>query len=149
MSSTGFRSTSSCRRSWVTSFGPVRSGLGERYGLAVEIALLRLQPLLSPAVESELTDTRNQLDTATRICAMSFLAIPVTVVLLWSHEMWLLVPLGCYLLGWAAYRSAIAAAQRFCEALAVAFDLYHLQLWDALSSERPTDLLDEREKAKP
>jgi hypothetical protein len=39
----------------------------------------------------------------------------------------------------------VAAARRFSEELAVAFDLHRLQLWDALSLERPPNLLAERQ----
>src|SRR5262249_19758586 len=54
----------------------------------------------------------------------------------------LLVPAICYLLAWASYRSAVAAARRFCDALAVAFDLYHLRLWDAMALPRPRSVDD-------
>src|SRR5690349_3017073 len=59
----------------------------------------------------------------------------------------MLVPLVCYLFAWASYNSAIAVAHRFCEALSVAFDLHHLQLWEALSQHRLEDIQDERDKA--
>lgn len=119
---------------------------GQRYGLAADLGLLHVLLLASPAVKTEVIDTRNQLDTATRFCLLGLLAVPITLVLLWSHGMWLLTPLACYLFAWASYHSAIAAAKRFSEALAAAFDLYHLQLWDALSLQRPNNLEDEIDK---
>jgi hypothetical protein len=126
--------------------GEIRAG--DRYGFETRTALLPIMILASPAVRTDVTDTRNQLDAAARLCILSTLAVPTTIVLLWPHGPWLLVPLACYFLAWTAYRSAVTAAKRFCEALSLAFDLHHLQLWDALSLPRPTDLEDEESKAE-
>jgi hypothetical protein len=45
--------------------------------------------------------------------------------------------MGCYVLAWVSYRSAVTAAKRFCDALGTASDLQHLRLWDAMALERP------------
>jgi DNA replication protein DnaC len=112
------------------------------------VVLFKLYPFMSPVVDAEVNDTRNQLDTVVRLCIMSLLAVPITMFLLWSHGLWLLVPMGCYLFAWAAYRASLAAAMRFCEAISTAFDLHRLQLWDALSLRRPGNLAEERRLAK-
>ncbi|MCA2216311.1 hypothetical protein [Jidongwangia harbinensis] len=122
---------------------------GSRYGYETATAWRRLFKIATPDAQGEVRDTRNQLDSAARLCITGLLCVPVTTWLLWSHQNWLLVPLGCYLFAWAAYRAAIAAARRFCDALAVAFDMHHLELWDALSLPRPKTLLAERDQAAP
>ncbi|GIM88832.1 hypothetical protein Ato02nite_006250 [Paractinoplanes toevensis] len=127
--------------------GEIRAG--DRYGYRTGDILQRLIPIASPAVRTELSDTRNQLDTSARLCAFSLLAVPVTLFLLWSHGLWLLVPFGCYLFAWASYRAALAAAYRFCNAVSVAVDLYHLRLWDALSLQRPESFADEQRRMGP
>jgi hypothetical protein len=121
--------------------GEVRAG--NRYGYDTASVWLQMQPMLGDDVRRQVADTRNQLDAAARFCALSLLAVPVALTLLIRYDVWLLVPIGCYLFAWMSYRSAVAAAKDFSYALAVAFDLHHLDLWDALGLERPADLDDE------
>jgi hypothetical protein len=97
-------------------------------------------PLMSESVQSELTELRNQMDIAVRICVLNLLAVVVGLTLLIRFDVWLLLPLGCYLLAWATNRAAVAAARHFSEVMAVPFDLHHLDLWDALSLDRPANV---------
>jgi hypothetical protein len=129
----------------VMKAGEVRAG--KRYGYRTEAVLQQLLPIASADVREEVNETRNQLDTAVRLCISGLVAVPTTTILLWSYELWLLLPLGCYLFAWAAYRSSIAAATRFSEALSVLVDLHRLQLWDALSLPRPATVEEERSHA--
>lgn len=131
----------------VLQAGEIRAGA--RYGYRTADIWHRLSPLMSPAVRAEVSDTRNQMDTAARLCVFGLLCVPITMALLWNHEVWLLVPVGCYLFAWAAYRAATAAAYRFCEAAAVAVDFHRLQLWDALSLDRPSNFLEEQTEMAP
>jgi hypothetical protein len=110
--------------------------------------LPRLTPLLAPGVLAELNDLRNQLDATARMCVAAGVATVVGVGLLLWHGPWLFAALATYLLSWACYRSAVAAARRFSISLAAAVDLYHLQLFDALSLERPADMVQECERNK-
>lgn len=121
--------------------GEVRAG--ERYGLALDVALPRLAPMLSPPVAAELSDRRNQLDAAVRLCVMAGLATAVSVGLLLWHGPWLFLALGTYLLCWACYQAAVAAAKGFSNSLAAAIDTHHLQLFDAMQLKRPADLTEE------
>ncbi|WP_250035211.1 hypothetical protein [Paractinoplanes maris] len=127
--------------------GEVRAGA--RYGYVTEFVLPRLVPLLSDQMRAHLGDARNQLDAAARLCSLSLVSVPVTTLLLIRYDVWLLVPVACYLFAWASYRSSVSAARRFGNELAVAFDLHHLALWDALSLERPADLENEYEVRGP
>jgi hypothetical protein len=121
---------------------------GQRYGYRSDVVLGRLYYLMTPEMRIEVADTRNQLDTAARLCAVGMLMVPATLILLWNWGTWLLVPLACYGFAWASYRSAVAAARRFSDALSVAFDLHRLQLWDALSLRRPGSHLEEEQAAE-
>ena len=118
--------------------GEVRAGA--RYGYLTEVAWPRMVPLLSDRMRAQLGDARNQLDAAARLCSLSLIGVLATTAMLIPYDVWLVVPLGCYLFAWAGYRSAVTAARNFGSGLAVAFDLHHLALWDALSLERPADL---------
>jgi hypothetical protein len=117
---------------------------GERYGLELDVALPRLTPLMSPIVLGELNDRRNQLDAAVRLCAMSGIATAISVALLLLQGPWLFLALGAYIFCWASYRAAVAAARGFSTSLAAAVDLCHLKLFDALSLDRPADIIAER-----
>ena len=118
--------------------GEIRAGA--RYGLKTSAALPRLVLLLSPPSLAELRDRRNQLDAAVRLCIAAGLATAIGVGLLLWHGAWLFLALVTYLLCWACYRAAVAAARDFSVSLAAAIDLHHLQLFDALQLERPSDM---------
>jgi hypothetical protein len=118
--------------------GEVRAG--RRYKLETDVLLPRLAPLLSPGSLAELRDRRNQMDAAVRLCVAAGLATAISVCLLLRYGPWLFLALATYVLCWACYRAAVAAARGFCDSLAAAVDLHHLQLYDALQLERPADL---------
>lgn len=116
----------------------------ERYGLRAGAVLPRLAPLLSPASLADLRDRRIQLDAAARLSVAAGLATVSSVGLLLRHGPWLFLALVTYGLCWVCYRAAVAAARGFCDSLAAAVDLHHLQLYDALQLERPAGLAEER-----
>jgi hypothetical protein len=116
---------------------------GERYGLDLNVALPRIIPLMSPDVLADLNDRRNQLDAAVRLSVAAGVATAISIGLLLRDGLWLFLALATYVLCWASYRAAIAAARGFSTNLAAAVDLYHLKLFDALSLERPADIDDE------
>jgi hypothetical protein len=116
---------------------------GERYGLELDNAWPRLRPLVSAASLDDLRDRRNQLDAAARLCLVTGLATVAGLCLLLWHESWLFLPVVTYLLCWACYRAAIAAAKGYSNSLAAAVDLHHLQIFDALELDRPADLAEE------
>jgi hypothetical protein len=119
---------------------------GERYGLELENAWARLHPLLSAASLAELQDQRNQLDAAARLCLVTGLATVVSLCLLLWHGSWLFLPVVTYVLCWACYRGAVAAARGYSNSLAAAVDLHHLQIFDALELDRPRDLAEEYDR---
>jgi len=116
---------------------------GDRYGLDLEWAWPRLSPLLSESSMADLSDRRNQLDAAVRLCLVAGLATVIGLFLLLAHGSWLFLPVGTYVLCWACYRAAVDAAQGFSKSLAAAVDLHHLKIFDALQMERPADLAGE------
>jgi hypothetical protein len=116
---------------------------GGRYGLDLNVALPRIIPLMSPSVLAELSDRRNQLDAAVRISVAAGVATMITIGMLLRDGPWLFLALATYLLCWASYQAAIAAARGFSIILAAAVDLYHLQLFDALSLKRPAGIEEE------
>jgi hypothetical protein len=120
---------------------------GSRYEYRSGTIWPRLVQLLPEQMLSQVNDLRNQLDASIRLCVLGLVAVPVTVALLLRYDIWLLVPIGCYLFAWMSYRAAVAAAKRFSVMLEVAFDLHHLALWDAMSLPRPKDLRDVLEQA--
>ena len=151
-----FSSQAQLRRDWLpesdedlrpTDLGNVlwrgETTAGIRYGLDLNIALPRIIPFISDGLLAELRDRRNQLDAAVRLCVMAALATVASVGLLIRFGPWLFVAVATYLLSWASYRAAVAAARGFSIILATVVDLNHLKLYDALSLERPADLGEE------
>jgi hypothetical protein len=116
---------------------------GERYGLDLNLALPRIIPSMSSSILAELSDRRNQLDAAVRLCVAGGVATVASVGLLILQGPWLFLALAPYLLCWASYRAAVAAARGFSVTLAAAVDLHHLQLFDALCLERPANITEE------
>ena len=116
---------------------------GNRYGLDLNLALPRIIPSMSSSILAELSDRRNQLDAAARLCVTAGVATVASVGLLIWQGPWLFLALALYLLCWASYRAAVAAARGFSVTLAAAVDLHHLQLFDALSLERPANITQE------
>jgi hypothetical protein len=116
---------------------------GKRYGLDLDVALPRLVPLISSPSITEVRDLRNQLDAAVRLCVAAGLATGVSVGLLLWHGPWLFMAVATYVLCWASYRAAVAAARDFCDSLAAAVDLNHLKLFDELQLPRPASLKEE------
>jgi hypothetical protein len=119
---------------------------GSRYGLDLNVALPRIIPSMSPSMLGELSDRRNQLDAAVRLCVAAGAATAISVGILIAYGPWLFLALATYLLCWGSYRASVAAARGFSIALAAAVDLHHLQLFDALSLDRPLNL--EKEKSR-
>lgn len=121
---------------------------GSRYGLATAIIWPRLRPLLPDRTREQVNDTRNQLDASVRYCVLSLVASVISVPLLIQYDIWMSISLGLFLFAWASYSAAVAAARRFSDELAVAFDLCHLRLWETLALSRPHDLAEERKRGR-
>ena len=119
---------------------------GKRYELDLNLALPRMIHSMSPSMLTELSDRRNQLDAAVRLCVAAGVATLISVGLLISHGPWLFLALATYLLCWASYRASVAAARGFSIALAAAVDLHHLQFFDGLSLERPANIDEEKSR---
>jgi hypothetical protein len=113
---------------------------GERYGYGTAEVLPHLLHVAGDSVRAQVTEARNQLDIAARLCGLSLLAVPVTTFLLFRHDVWLFVSIGSYAFAWLSYRAAIEGARRFGNELSVAFDLHHLNVWDAMFLARPDNL---------
>ena len=120
---------------------------GERYGLATVAAWPRMYPSLSDKLLDALSDRRDQLDTAARLCATFLLATVIAVGFLARNGgRWaLLVPAACLGMAWVCYRAAVAAGQLHGELLEAAFDLHRFDLLAALHYEPPTDRREEYE----
>ena len=110
------------------------------------VALPRLIPSMSPSMLTELSDRRNQLDAAVRLCVAAGVATADQrrfADLARRPGYFLPSPLTCCA-GQAI--EPVAAARGFSIALAAAVDLHHLQLFDALSLERPLNIAKEKSR---
>jgi hypothetical protein len=114
---------------------------GDRYGLATGTVWPRLRPHLSEQLAGAVTDLRNQLDTAARLCVMFLLAAAISVGMLARHGgRWLvIIPLGALGLAWLSYRATIRAGEYHGGLLETAFDLHRFDLIAALHYPLPSD----------
>jgi hypothetical protein len=110
---------------------------GEPYGLDVVVAWPRLYPLLSDPVRAVVDGQRDALDVNARFCAVFAAAAVISVALLVTHGPWLLVPAGCLVLAWLAYRAAVSAATAYGESIRAAVDLHRFTLLEALHLPLP------------
>ena len=117
---------------------------GEPYGLDTVVAWPRLYPLLSDPVRAVVDGNRDALDVNARFCAVFTAAAIIAAALLAAHGWWLLVPVGCLVLAWLAYRSALAAAIAYGESIRTAVDLHRFTLLEALHLPLPATPEEER-----
>jgi len=90
-------------------------------------------------VRAVVDDRGDALDLTARLAATAAATGVVAAAILARHGSWLLVALVPLLLAWVSYRSAVVAAIAYGEAVRVAFDLHHLDLYAALHLELPHD----------
>jgi hypothetical protein len=112
----------------------------DKYGLDAVVCWYRLWVLLPAEMRTEIAGSRLALDGAVRIWLWGAL------FLVWAPWLWwIAVPIGV-LVPLVAYRfSVLSAAELFGDLTESAFDLYRMQLYDALHLPRPTSPADERE----
>ncbi len=131
-----------------TSLGNVlraaESSAGRLYGLDAVVLWPRLYPLVDDTQRAVVEDRRDQLDLAARLCVTLGAVAVVTAALLWRYPLWWLAPVAALALSLVAYRSAVAAALAYGDALHVTFDLHRFDLLAALHLPLPADNVTER-----
>ncbi|MEU1479761.1 hypothetical protein ACFYZ8_39290 [Streptomyces sp. NPDC001668] len=117
---------------------------GRPYDLDALVAWPRLYYVLPQDVLRSVSDDRNQLDTAARLCLSFALTSAVTTGLLLLHPWWLLLPAVFAVLSWCAYRASVHAATTYGESVAAVFDVYRLKLLQEMNLQLPADTEKER-----
>ncbi|MDQ6945270.1 MAG: hypothetical protein M3256_03130 [Actinomycetota bacterium] len=111
--------------------------IGAQYGLDALTVAGHLAVLLPPDQADYLDDSRQQLDTAVRLCAAALLAFVATVgwlIVAGSSLLLALVPL-CF--AFVSYQSAVAAAQEYMYVFGVMVDLNRFALYKAMHLSAP------------
>ena len=117
---------------------------GEPYGLDTVVAWPRLYPCsrTRSAPSSTASATRSTSTRASAPCSPPPRSSPPGC---WpAHGWWLLVPAGCLVLTWLAYRAAVAAAIAYGESIRSAVDLHRFTLLEALHLPLPATPEEER-----
>ncbi|MEV7041996.1 hypothetical protein [Amycolatopsis sp. NPDC051061] len=101
--------------------------------------------LIAPAEHvSYLQDSRQQLDTAVRLCVVALIVTCETIGCLLTDGWWLLIALGPYFLAGIAYRSAVAAADYYMAIVGTVLDLNRFSLYKSLHVKLPMNTVEER-----
>ncbi|MEY2244471.1 hypothetical protein ACN6K9_001168 [Streptomyces sp. SAS_267] len=117
---------------------------GRPYDLDALLAWPRLYYVLPQDVLRSISDDRNQLDTAARLCLSFALTSATTAGLLLTHPRWLVLPAVFAVLSWCAYRASVHAATTYGESVAAVFDVYRLKLLQEMNLAMPADTTKER-----
>jgi hypothetical protein len=116
---------------------------GEPYGLNSLTAWPRLYEALPEAGLKRMSEKRNALDTAARLCLSLALAAIISFGLLAKHGWWLLAPAGMLALAAIAYQASIAAARNYGITACAMFDVHRLKLLQLMRIEMPPSLQEE------
>jgi hypothetical protein len=138
----------STARTMPTRFGNVlrqaEDTLGSQYGLKAIKTTPHLA-LVAPELHlNYLQDTRQQMDTAVRLCATALLATAESVLFLVTDGWWLLVALAPYLLAYLSYRASVAAAREYTGMIRTLLDLNRFKLYESLHLRIPGSTAGER-----
>jgi hypothetical protein len=117
---------------------------GAQYGLDAIATSPHFALLSTPADVAYLTDAREQLDTAVRLCSVALVATVVTVPPMLTDGLWLLVALLPYSLAYVAYRAAVSAADEYTTAMSTLIDLNRFVLYERMGLPRPANTAEER-----
>ena len=121
---------------------------GRQYGLSAIAIAPHLHLVVPPRHLKYLTDAREDMDSAIRICTFGLVASILTVAFLLTDGLWLLWTILPYSVSYLAYKGAVSAAQGYGSVVASVIDLDRFLLYDELGVSRPRDSDEEREGNK-
>jgi hypothetical protein len=111
--------------------------IGQQYGLSA-LAVAGHISLLAPGEQAAyVTDARQQLDRAVRLCSVGLLAALLTFAWLITSGWLLTLALAPLTFAHLCYRGSVAAAQDYTYAVAVVLDLNRFAFYDALHVNLP------------
>lgn len=118
---------------------------GCQYGLdAVDVL-----PLVTLVAHKErveyLSDQRESLDLAVRMCATSLLGAIIAMAALWRHGPWFLLALLPYGIAYISYRGAVVVAHEYGSAMSTIIDLDRFELYKQLRMPLPASTRAEQE----
>lgn len=110
---------------------------GERYGLDTVVMYQRLYPYLSASVSNSIANRLDLIDTACTFVIVFVTEAVLSAPLIWRLDVWSVVPAVFVLFAAIAYRGARSVAERYGDALCVAFDLHRFDMVRALHRKLP------------
>lgn len=119
---------------------------GDPYGLDAVVVVPYLAQVVDETLREYHDDVRSSFDLAVRMVLVWTSATVIGVALLWQYSIWLAVPLATFVLAYASYRGAVAAAVQYGDALAVIVALGRADLYRRLRVPFPADSDTERER---
>lgn len=136
------------RRIMPTRLGNALRGFEDSAGRQYGLDAIRTAPhllLIAPDRHVQyLRDSREQLDTAVRLCLVSCLATVVTCAFLLTDGFALLLALVPYAMAYIAYRAAVSAVDEYATAVRTVIDLDRFALYESLRITQPRSSAEER-----
>lgn len=118
--------------------------IGKQYGLDAILTAPHVALIAPGEHVSYLQDSRQQLDTAVRLCVVALIVTGETAGCLLTDGLWLLIAIAPYLLAVIAYRSAVAAADHYMAIVGTVLDLNRFKLYESLHVKMPMNTVEER-----
>jgi hypothetical protein len=136
------------RRVMPTRLGNALRRFEDAAGSQYELSAITVAPIIQliapPRHFDYLTEARQEMDTAIRLCLVSLLASALTFAFLLRDGWWLLLTFAPYGLAYIAYRGAVSSAHSYGVVVARVVDLNRFALYDELRVPQPADADEER-----
>lgn len=117
---------------------------GQQYGLSAITIAPHLHLIVPPRHLEYLVDSRQDMDSAIRICTVGLVATVLTACCFFDNGIWLLWTFFPYFVSYLAYKGAVSAAQTYGVVVGSVIDLNRFLLYKELGIRPPRNITEER-----
>jgi hypothetical protein len=118
---------------------------GQQYGLSAVTIAPHLHLIVPPRHLEYLVDTRQDMDSAIRVCTVGLIAAVLTIGCFFDDGIWLLWTFLPYFISYLAYKGAVSAAQSYGVVVGSVIDLNRFLLYEELGIRAPRNTTEERQ----
>lgn len=118
---------------------------GNQYGLSALTIAPHLHLVVPQRHLEYLVDSRQDMDSAIRICTVGLLGTVMTVCCFYDKGLWLLWAIFPYFISYLTYKGAVSAAQTYGIVVGSVIDLNRFMLYKELGLRVPRNTVEERQ----